>query len=53
MEAGSTELFNIAEDEAEQNEISRQNEDVVSELTKIINEQRSLDDTSKRPDAPA
>jgi len=44
------ELFNIEEDPYEERELSAQHEPKVTELMDYIQEQRKLDDASKRPD---
>ena len=47
---GKTELFNIADDPYERNELSADYRDRVTDMTDWIRQQRELDDTSKRDD---
>ena len=44
------ELFNIADDPFEADEVSADHPQKVDELTELIVAERRLDDTSKRPD---
>ena len=44
------ELFNIADDPYEEQELAAEHADIVQELSELIRDQRSLDDTSRRDD---
>ena len=44
------ELFNIADDPYEERELAAEHADIVQELSELLREQRSLDDTSRRDD---
>jgi arylsulfatase A-like enzyme len=46
----TTQLFDVAADPYERNELSGDAPDIVEELSGLIREQRALDDTSKRDD---